>query len=163
VAAGPDLINFFGGPFPLDRGTLCSAHASQELPVYHVAIEADSVQRLFAGAYTVGSDPYTYCGLLQLGDKWLLVQLPADHAGNWYRGVIEPFTPFEKQYLLERLRAKYPDRELLPFRLNMTRPLWVGVAYGRLLPLALLLALAVWRTVVAWRHCCSTRAFQCAG
>ncbi len=141
-----DISNMLAGPIPLTHDVLCAVREPGNLPSTYVDLEASTVQRLFASAYSQGQEPYSYYGVVDLGDRRLLVHMPAGHVGSHFRGLIEPFTPFEKEHMLERLRAKDPDHELLPFRLNMTRPLWLTVAYFRVVPLVILLALAVWQS-----------------
>jgi hypothetical protein len=163
VAFQRDLANLILGPASLDRETLLTLRDPGESQFYHLRLEADCIERLSPSAYTLGKEPYTYFGVAHFGGKILLVQMPASHEGNSVSGLLEPFTPYEKQFVLQRCQAKHPGKELLPFRLNMTRPLWLGVFYFRLVPLLVLLALSIWFTVRAVRQRFMTRYFQCDG
>src|SRR5207302_1166364 len=120
VCCQRDLVNLVLGPIPLDRDTLFALRDPADLQMYHVRVQADQEQRFFPSAYTLGQEPYSYYSVLFLGEKRLLVHLPARHQGNVYSGLLEPFTPFEKDVVLDRCRAKHPGKELLPFRLNLT-------------------------------------------
>ena len=146
-----DLANLFLGPFPLERATLLALHDPAELQTYHVSLQADQEQPLFPSAYTLGQPPYSYYAILDLGDKCLLVGL----AGPAWRPHLQ-----RPAGTVHALRERIPPgplprekcgKELLPFRLNMTRPLWFTVFYFRIVPLALLLAAALWQTTQAWK------------
>jgi hypothetical protein len=158
-----DLYNVFVGPFSVDRSTLRAINGPDELRTYHVQLEADREQRWFASAFTQGQEPYSYYAVLHLGDKLLLIQKPAEHAGNVYTGVLEPLTRYERDFLVERCRDKYPGKELLPFRLDMTRPLWLWLCYFRLTPLVLVLTVAIGMTIRLFRQRFIIRYFQCEG
>jgi hypothetical protein len=133
-----DFVNVLCGPYLLDREQLCSIDNPDELIVYHAAIDADSVQPWFASEYTLGKEPYSMYALATVGGKKLLIQIPADHEGLRLTGTLGRFTRFEEQLLVPRFAALNPGQELLPFRLEATRPLWPVVIYGRVLPLAIL-------------------------
>jgi hypothetical protein len=158
-----DLYNMFAGPIAVDQSKLCAINGPDELGAYYVQLEADHDQRWFASAFTQGREPYSYYGLLHFGGKLLLIQKPAEHEGNVYIGVLEPLTPYERDYLVERCREKNPGKELLPFRLDMTRPLWLWFCYFRLAPLVLVLSVAVVMTIRLFRQRFIIRYFQCEG
>lgn len=144
AASWRDLVNLVGGPFVLEREKLLLITDANALPAYHVVVEVDAIQTWFASEYTLGKAPYTNYALASVGDRKLLVHLPADHHGLRIAGTLGSFTRFEQQHLIKRINGKYPGEQLLPVCLEAARPLWPFIVYCRLLPAALLLGLALW-------------------
>jgi hypothetical protein len=131
------LYNVLFGPFPISRAELLSLNDLKERAEYFVTVTGDDVELLFPRAYTGGQRPYSMYGLLRLGQRRLLVRLPADHEGLSVTGTLENLSAYERQHVLA---GRGP---CLPFRLEASRYFrTVGWLLG-VLPLAALAVGAV--------------------
>jgi hypothetical protein len=137
------LCNVLFGPFPIGRADLLTLADPNQRWEYFVTVDGDEVELLFPRAYTGGKEPYSLYGLMRVGEKWLLLRLPAGGKGRRLTGSLEGLSAFERDHVLgPRRQTPAGTRDFLPCRLEATRYFrTVGWLIG-VLPLAALTALA---------------------
>jgi hypothetical protein len=136
------LYNVLLGPFPVARADLLALADPGGRTEYFVSVDGDDVELLFPRAYTGGKEPYSMYGLLRVGEKWLLLRVPAAHKGRRLTGTLEGLSDYERQDIVTR-----QHRACLPFRLEATRYFRTVGWLTAVLPLGALMLLAAALTV----------------
>jgi hypothetical protein len=147
------LYNVLLGPFPIDRQNLLVLADPDSRHECFVTIEGEQVELLFPRSYTGGEEPYSWYALLQVGEKWLVLRLPAGHQGRRVMGTLENLSAFEEEHVLApRRRGPAGGRDFLPYRLDAVRPFRAVGWLLAVLPLGALAAVSLGLMIAAARR-----------
>jgi hypothetical protein len=56
--------------------------------------------------------------LIQVGDRWLIADVPADHSGNRITGYLETWSVPLRRESIEKISANFPGHPLMPFQID---------------------------------------------
>jgi hypothetical protein len=161
VAAGIGLLmryavyNFFAGPFPVNMGTLRAIKDPDDAKRYFVTFAVDKVQKTGIGLQDSKSKAtYSEYVVVKAEDRFLLIELPTDHAGLTVTGTIGKPSKDEQEKVLAVLENQVPGVKsaLLPFIVCARGYSFQAGVISGLVGLAVLVGLGLWLVSIGVRR-----------
>ena len=109
----------FAGPAPIKLDDLRNVKNPRELPNQWVSfIFTKGIDTGVALVSDRSKTPKARYLLVQVQDRWMIVEVPPDHAGNEVIGYVEAWSAPLNQKVIRDIGAKFPDRPLLPIQVD---------------------------------------------
>jgi hypothetical protein len=115
------VSNVLQGPVEIKLADLRRLEDPTKLPNQWVSFMFDkAVETEVAIVRTRGgqSTPRSRFLLIQVQDRWLIADVPFNHAGNQVTGYLETWSVPLRKETIEKITSKFPNYRLLPFQID---------------------------------------------